>query len=214
VGEFSFVLGEVGVSMGAIDFDLFRSIVTVAVVTLFLSPLLIEVAPRIGSWTEKRLITLGLTKAIDEPSVEHKAKMDGHAIIVGLGPSGKCVMEALNENCVPVAVLDLNPRAIAFARDEGIWAEVGDASHEEVLEHMNIATACAVIVTVPEHNSALQIIRRVKALAAETPIIARARYNVYVRELELAGAHAVVDEEQQVGLSLGREIMQHIQSKC
>jgi CPA2 family monovalent cation:H+ antiporter-2 len=214
VGEFSFVLGEVGVSMGIIDAEIFRFLITSAVITLFLSPLLIDAAPRIGTWTEKKLMGLGIARAIDKPLTEAESNMEGHAIVVGIGPSGKGALEALNQKCIPVIAVDLNPRAISLARCEGIQAEVGDASHAEVLEHVNVSQACAVIVTVPEHNAALQIVRQIKALAPKTPIIARARYNAYAKELELAGAHAVIDEEKQVGRSLGIEIMQHIEPAC
>lgn len=51
-----------------------------------------------------------------------------------------------------------------------------------------------------------QIIECVRSIAPETTIVARARYNRYRMELIYAGAHGVVDEEEEVGLRMAQEV--------
>ena len=63
------------------------------------------------------------------------------------------------------------------------------------------------VVTVPDHRTAAQMIRQIKGLVPHLPVITRARYHVYAEELRAAGAHVIVDEEQEIGHRLGLEVM-------
>jgi len=210
VGEFSFVLAQTGLSMGVIDPDIFRLLVSATVITLFLSPLLVAASPGVAGWMEKKLVGFGLTKAMDTSPSEKTPTLTGHVIVVGMGPSGQGVVDALKPHKIPTIVVDLNSRTVMAARQEGILAEVGDASQEEILEHVQVKSARAIVVTVPDYRSMVQIIRQVRAFAPRTLVIARARYHVHVKDLESAGAHVIVDEEQNMGNTLGRELIKRM----
>jgi CPA2 family monovalent cation:H+ antiporter-2 len=210
VGEFSFVLAQTGLSMGVIETDLFRLLVSATVITLFLSPLLVAASPRAAGWLDERLVGLGLIKATDTSPLEKEPAMTGHVIVVGMGPSGRGVVEALKPFRVPTVIVDLNSRAVMAARQEGFRAEVGDASQEEVLEHVHVKSARAVVVTVPDYRIMVQIIRQVRAYAPRTLVIARARYHVHADDLKDAGAHVIVDEERNMGDTLGRELIRRM----
>ena len=54
------------------------------------------------------------------------------------------------------------------------------------------------------------IIERVRARAPGTTVIARARYHVYRWNLLSAGAHAVVDEEEEVGARIAAKVLEHL----
>ena len=59
-----------------------------------------------------------------------------------------------------------------------------------------------VVVTVPDPTSARHVIELVRSMSPETPILSRARYHRYRSELLRAGAYAVIDEEEEVGLRM------------
>jgi CPA2 family monovalent cation:H+ antiporter-2 len=210
VGEFSFLLAQIALSGGVIGPAFFRLVVSATVVTLFLSPYLVAAAPRVGALAERGLSGLGLVSIQEPAPLEATAGLARHVIVVGFGPAGRGVMEALRRTGIPTAIVELNSRTVASARRQGMHAEVGDASQGEVLEHLQVASARAVVVTVPDYRTALQVIRQVRALAPKALIIARARYHIYARELELAGAHVIVDEEQQIGHLLGQQVIERI----
>jgi len=210
VGEFSFVLAQIALSDGVLDDHIFRLIVSATVATLFLTPYLVTVAPVSGEWVEERLVGLGIVSAPMQAPSATSGKLAGHVIIVGFGPAGQRVTEALRAAEIPTVVVELNPRAVALAKRHGVHAEVGDASQEQILEHVQVASARAVVVTVPDHRTALQVISQVRALAPHGKVIARARYHLYAKDLEQAGAHVIIDEEQQVGSLLGLEVIKHI----
>lgn len=207
VGEFSFVLAQVASSNGGqLKPDGFALVVSVTVVTLMLSPLLISQATYIGQIVERGLRSLRLARG-PMPSSEPASHRgyENHIILVGFGPAGQQVANALREHA-PIVVIELNPRSAAKASNDGLPVLLADATSADVLEHLNIRDACAVVVTLPDHRAAVHVIRQVRAISPGTPIIARARYQQYVPELENAGADSLVNEEVWVGKRLGVKV--------
>lgn len=217
VGEFSFVLAEVArrhtivdgtetTVIGFLPHDLFMLMITSTIVTLFLTPYLVVLAPRISNQvvvTLERYKILRPTFHVDEAFAE---LMRDHILIIGFGPSGRAVGEALVEHSDRVVVVDLNPQLIKAAERLGLRAHLGDARYGEILDHLYLPLASAVVVTVPDPEAARTIIHHVRHLAPSVPIIARSRYHVHRFELEFAGAKVVVDEERTMGAQLAEAL--------
>jgi len=109
-------------------------------------------------------------------------------------------------------VVELNSKTAAVARSYGLRTYVGDATRSEVLEHVSVQTAAAVVVTIPDPAAARQVVERVRLLSPKTPVIARARYHVYRQDLIQAGAAVAVDEEDEVGRRLASVIRETLGS--
>lgn len=204
VGEFSFVLAKVARQGGLIGTDLFKLIVSVTIATLFLTPYLVAAAPHLARAVRK-FSTHGpqTLPRLGESSSEPDAEPAAQIVIVGFGPAGQRIAEALMDQYKSLlAVVELNVKSADVARALGLRTYIGDATRPEVLEHLRVTTAKAVVVTVPNPATACHVIECVRSLSPETPILARARYHRYRSELIRAGAHALVDEEEQVGLSM------------
>ena len=208
VGEFSFVLAEVARHGRLIDDDLFELVVAATIGTLFLTPYLVALAPHLAK-TVGRLSAHG-PRALhpsDQASLQPDAKLSGHIVIVGFGPAGQRIAEALmRRHKSLLAVVELSGKSADVARAYGLRTYIGDATRAEVLEHLRVGAARAVAVTLPDPAAARQVIEQVHSLSPETPIVARARYHVYRWELMLAGAPIVVNEEEQVGLHMASAV--------
>jgi cytosine/adenosine deaminase-related metal-dependent hydrolase len=76
-----------------------------------------------------------------------------------------------------------------------------------VLTHIGLSDARAVIVTVPDPRTARDITAAVRALAPQTRLLVRSRFQRACKELKNAGATTVVDEENTVGCSLAQEAL-------
>ncbi|MGD8451810.1 MAG: cation:proton antiporter [Phycisphaerae bacterium] len=204
VGEFSFVLAEVARQGRVIDGGLFDLLVAATIATLFLTPYLVAAAPRLATAVGRRLAVVGQTLSTEG---ETAGRLRGHVIIVGFGPAGRRITEALLPRYKSLLVIvELNRKSAAVARSYGLPTHIGDATQREVLEHLGVEAALAVAVTLPDPAGARQVIEQVRAIAPEATIIARARYHVYRWELMVAGAPIVVDEEDQVGLHMARAV--------
>jgi CPA2 family monovalent cation:H+ antiporter-2 len=214
VGEFSFVLAEVARRGQLIDSSLFDLIVAATVGTLFLTPYLVAAAPHLA--TRVGRLWVHAPRALhtaDGPSLPPERELSGHIVIVGFGPAGQRIAEALMRRHKPLlVVVELGTKCADVARTYGLRTYIADATRTEVLEHLRVDAARAVAVTLPDPAAARQVIQQVRSLSPETPIIARARYHVYRWELMVAGALVVVDEEDQVGLRMASAVRKILRS--
>lgn len=210
VGEFSFVLATVAKDGGLIGADLFALMVSVTILSMFLAPYMVAYARPLADWV-LRGFAFGRRrpKAAGAGSAE---RPEGRCYVVGFGPSGRRVAEALLAQGIAPEVIELNPRSVAAAREMGLRVHLGDASGAEVVAHAGIRGACIVAVTVPDPRSARAIIQNVRALDPDAAVVARCRYHIAEEELRRAGADIVVDEEDMVGRELARQVVGFLQA--
>ena len=192
VGEFAFVLGKIGRDSVVGD-ELHALVVSVAIVSLFLSALLVPLAPwfgnQVAAWWGRK------------PAADFTADPAQlpQAVIIGFGPSGQLAASSLVDRGVRVGVIDLNAEGVRRARELGFMAEIGDATQAEVLKHAHVGHATAVVITVPHFQSALAILGMVRQEAPEARVYVRARYQMHADQFANAGADYVVGDELQVG---------------
>jgi CPA2 family monovalent cation:H+ antiporter-2 len=196
IGEFSFVLA--GIARGRIlHEDAFLLVVSTTVITMVLTPYLVSNA----RWFAVRLSRRVRTVAQDPGEAEEPVLV---GIVIGFGPAGRAVSERIAEIGCRVVVVDENPAAARDARSLGYGVVTGDARYGEVLEHAGLQRASLVVVTVPETTTVLQIVRYVRLHASTAQVLVRARFHRYLPDIQAAGAHAVVDEEHEVGRLIAR----------
>ncbi len=206
VGEFSLVVAVVARDGQLITSGLFELIVAALTVTLFVTPYLIRLAPSLATVAGR------LSKhSVDyrgPPADEHAIQpLSGHLVIVGFGPAGQRVAESLmGEPDLPILVIDLFPSNIEHAEAYGLETHIGDATREEILDRAHVRTAAAVAVTVPDPGHARQIVQLVRSLSTDAVVVVRSRYHIHRWQLDVVGAHAVVDEENEVGVRIAAEV--------
>ncbi len=203
VGEFSFVLAQIARGLDLFGDHTFRLFISATLATLLLTPFLVAAAPRVAEWIDERILRSSSRAARAAPADGPHA----HVLVVGFGPAGREVMEALRKNQIVGTVIELNPQTVAEARRQGLRAIVGDASMPAVLEHAALHSAAAAVVTIPNHRAAVQVVQLIRRLAPSLPIVARARQHAFGPELVAAGADVTVDEEHETGRLLGNAVM-------
>ena len=207
IGEFAFVLGNIGRTNEVVSERVYSLVVSSAIVSFFLSAWLVPMATHIAN----RLANLLHTKHVgaEGSSVEHQPDV----VVIGFGPAGQIAVRPLVDQGMRVTVVDLNQVSVKRSHEQGFNGQVGDATQFEVLEHVHLAECKAVVITVPHHNSAMAIIERVREDAPHAHIIARSRYAMHSHELEEAGAHVVAGDEEEVGERLAGLVEQWLNRK-
>lgn len=196
IGEFSFVLASEARRVGLFGADAFQTIAGATLVTLLLSPLLVSSSRRLA-----RMVVRSGSTSTPEPRHEGGP----HILLIGFGPAGHEAVEQLRDSEIPITVLETNPRSVGQALAAGLQAFVGDATRPEVLEHAGLDSALAVVITIPDHVAASQVIAELRAHRPNMPIVARARHHRYAQRLRISPEDVVVDEEEAVGRLLGFE---------
>ncbi len=207
IGEFGFVLAQLAKDQGVLDDELFKLLAASTVVTLFLTPLVAVHAGRLAAWVDQRLpFTPKPQRGGADSGV---SELTNHLVVVGFGPAGREAANAARAAGTPVLVVEMNPQAIDAANQMGLHTQMGDAARLEVLEHLRLPSAAALVVTLPDHRAALQVIHRARSLAPGLPMVVRARYALHAGELDSAGV-TVVNEEVGVGQMIRRELRRYL----
>jgi CPA2 family monovalent cation:H+ antiporter-2 len=169
IGEFSFILTALGVSLGLLDRETQALVIAGALVSITLNPPL-------GAWL--RRFTRG--SALEEPApatplaeafaFEH---LGGHVVLVGYGRVGSTVTEALDRAGVPHVVVEEQPKVVAGLRLRGEQAVSGDATRPDVLERAGVAGARLIVVTAPEPIRARRIVEVAQQLNPRIAVAVR-----------------------------------------
>jgi CPA2 family monovalent cation:H+ antiporter-2 len=204
VGEFSFVLATLGVSTGSIGQDIHSLILTTAIVTMVLTPLVSSQTARLYS-LKKRLFKPEPLETVNIPD----AGLTQHAVIVGGGRVGSRIADALNRFGLPLVVIEADHRRFEVVRGEGIPTVYGDASRDTVLNAAHIAGARLLVVTTPDMVAARAIISLARRLNPKLNIMARTSDQAFLpifRELQV---ESVVLPEFEAGLEMTRQSLLH-----
>lgn len=205
IGEFSFVLAVSAHGLNLISDDMFDWVVSVTILSIFLSPYLVAHATKISYWIMTKLASVSAGQLAEYKEADRTAVK--RIFIIGFGPAGQKVADALMENDMAPAVIEMRPRTARIARKKGLTVHMGDAAVEDTLSHAGVSSACLVVVTIPDHRASRFIVETIRRIAPDATVIVRGRYHVHNREIEKAGAHLIIDEENLVGEELAKSVV-------
>ena len=204
VGEFSFVLATVGVSTNSIGHDLYSLILTTAILTMILTPLVSSQTARLYS-LKKRFFRHEPLETLNIP----ETGLRQHAVIVGAGRVGSRIADVLKSFGLPLVVVELDHRRVENAQTDGIPVVYGDATHEIVLEAAEISTARLLVVTTPDVVTARTIITNAKRQNGELRVVARTSDPSFLPIFEEMGVNSVVLPEFEASLEMTRKSLLH-----
>lgn len=186
IGEFSFILAGLGVSLGLLSAQARDVLLAAAIVSILVNPLLFVALDR---WVAKH----------DADVPDEHPEVRGHTVLVGFGRVGRRVFAELSAAGSPILVIETDEDAVRELRDGG-KAEVviGNAAAAPVLAEANLASARALIVAVPDPFEGGQVVRAARALRADLPIVARAHSAECMGHLSGLGASEVVYGEEEL----------------
>jgi CPA2 family monovalent cation:H+ antiporter-2 len=174
VGEFSFIMAQVGWEENIFN-EYYRSlIVALAVITMLISPVILSLGARFYTWLSQRSKLLAIVSHRTDPSFPpEQMEISRHAIICGYGSVGKQIAAVLDKYKFTYLVIELDPTTISNLRERGIPSIYGDASNPEILKHANLDKARVLICTIPEYVSTEMIVRNAKKINPRLDIVAR-----------------------------------------
>jgi CPA2 family monovalent cation:H+ antiporter-2 len=207
IGEFSFVIGTIAFGRGLLTESGFQMLISATLLSLLATPGLIAIAENAGIFIERILQKMGLQVAPFSKGDDDVMVVSGHVVIAGFGPSGEEAARTARLAGHEIMVVDLNPVLIQKARNEGFHAEIGNSTQIEILEHLNLQSARALVVSLPDPSSVIATVEQARAMAGDLVIVARARYKRVVSAIEQAGADHVLSEEGVIGTVMGSTVV-------
>jgi len=204
IGEFSFALASVGRITNSISADLYSLVITVAVVTMAMTPFFADLAQPV--YALKRHLWGGAPKESPVPDVG-VGELGNHVVIVGGGRTGMHVASILAQLGIQFVVIDNVYQFIEKTKAQGALTVYGDATQEPVLEAVRIHKARLLLITVRAIETTRMIASKARRHNPNLPIIARAHGVEQVQELSEIGVYTVVEPDLEAGLEFGRQTL-------
>jgi CPA2 family monovalent cation:H+ antiporter-2 len=206
IGEFSFIVGQAGVALGVLTQDQYSLILAGALLSIMINPLMFKLIP----YTEKALRRIPfIWKAIDRHPLPQSTvappTLKGHVVIIGSGRVGQHIVDALVRLDVPRLVVENDPARLAQLGEQGVSTLFGDAASIEILDHVGLNGARALVVTLPDEAAAETVVTFAHINVPNLPIIARASTQAGMQRLLELGASGVIYPELEGGL----EVLRH-----
>ncbi|HEY0266478.1 MAG TPA: cation:proton antiporter, partial [Rhizomicrobium sp.] len=171
IGEFSFILADLGIGLGVLSEKSRDLILGASILSIFLNPALFALAARRESSPK-------VPPAPDMPRPKPETThLTGHAVVVGYGRVGRMIVDGIKDR-LPLLVLEEGA-----VGDPGIEHIRGNAAKDDVLAAANLQGAKFLFVAIPEAFEAGQIVQQARKANPGLPIIARAHYDAEIDHL-------------------------------
>lgn len=202
IGEFSFILAGLAISLELLDVDGRSLILAAAIVSISLNPLLFAAAPSVRNWLHKRA---GLINAIEEPSdtpVEAEVTMHDHAIIVGYGRVGGTIGRALAQRNEKFMVIEHDRVLVDRLREQGIVTVYGDAARPGILDKASPKFARLLVVATPDPFQARQVVELAREAKPDLDIVVRTHTSAEQAYFEKLKVGRAVMGERELALGM------------
>ncbi len=206
IGEFSFILVSLGVSLALLP-DRGRDLVLAgAIVSIMLNPLFFALLDRmLAAKDEAATPTKPAEPAAPRVPLEVSG-LSNHVVLVGHGRVGSVVSKALRQAQIPILVIEDSPGSVEKLRQEGIEVITGNAAAPDMLQAANVGAARGLLVAIPDAFEGGQIVAKARAISGTLPIIARAHSEEEIAHLKHHGANSVIMGEQEIARAMIAQI--------
>ncbi len=210
-GEFGFVLIQLAHSSGLADRHTTSALLAAGIISMFLTPLIIRIAPHIraGERLLAPLTRLLGVRGIDQESLS--SRVAGHVVVIGYGIAGRLVTRSLAACGIPQVALELNADTVRDARaaDEPVY--YADATSPEALDHARVKAARSVVILINDPEAAVRVVDTVHRAAPAVPVFIRTRYFADRAKLMELGATDVIAEEVEASVEVIARLLRRLE---
>lgn len=169
IGEFSFILAGLGMSLGLLPKEGQSLILAGALISIAINPLVFKAIEPLQAWVRGRSALARLLERPSDPLAElpmstEEKYLAGQIVLVGYGQVGRRIGETLAGHGIPFVVAEKNREVVERLRAQGIAAVSGDAAEPAVLIQAHIARASMLVVATPDTFDVRQMIRTARLL--------------------------------------------------
>jgi len=215
IGEFSFILASLGVSLGLLPKEGQSLILAGALISIALNPLVFKAIEPAQVWIRSRSKLARILERPDDPLAELPRTVDanrltGQIVLVGYGRVGRRIGDALIEHGVPFVVAEQNRELVEQLRERGLWAVSGDASDPAVLIQAHIARARMLVIAIPDAFDVRRMIEIARALNPGIETVVRTHSDEEATLLRSENAGTVFVGEHELAIGMTRHVLERI----
>jgi monovalent cation:H+ antiporter-2, CPA2 family len=212
IGEFSFILAALGVSLGLLPVEAQGYIVAGALLSIALNPLVFRGIEPLEAWLRRRP---RLAEALERPAGPlaqlppgaNEDRLRDHVVLIGYGRVGAPVSRELAMHGIPYVVVEQSRERAEALRGRDLPVIYGDATRPEVLADAHLERARLVVVAAPDAYQTRAILSLARRINPDVAVIVRTHSQDERAFLESHGAELALVGEHELAVSLTRHAL-------
>jgi monovalent cation:H+ antiporter-2, CPA2 family len=204
IGEFSFILAGLGVTLGLLPAEGRDLVLAGALLSITLNPLMFAAVGPLAAWlsSKPRLQAHLNGSSSPELAVHSGQQLREHAVLIGHGRVGRMIGPVLQQEAIPHIVIERDRHAFDALRAAGVPTIYGDASLHGVLAAAHIERARLLVITTPDGFQARRILEIARAANPLINVAVRTHSTAEFEYFQRAQVGHVVMAEREIGLAL------------
>ncbi|NML61085.1 Kef family K(+) transporter [Massilia sp. RP-1-19] len=217
IGEFSFILAALGLSLGLLPVEGQSLILAGAIISIALNPLLFKAIAPMQSWLRsKSHLARKLERSTDPlaelPMTVEQHKLSGQVVLVGYGRVGRKIAEQLDAHGVHYVVAEQNRELVDQLRKRNIPAVAGNAGEPAVLIQAHIARAGTLVIATPDTFHVRAMCETARALNPDISIVIRTHNEEEAQLLREETLGKVFLGENELAASMARHVLEGLRT--
>jgi len=216
VGEFAFVLSLIAFKDNMISSYLYSLIISVALLTIAITPFLIEKYTylyKLSKIVSNNLppffhLKIFVTKEHQPNFNNNDLPFENHVVIIGFGRVGRNIGKLLFINKIPFVVVEMNEKVVSELKKDNIPVVYGDPIEYGVLDYAQVDKAKIIVIAIPDKISQEQIIENSLSLNKNIFIICRSHIEEDKKILQEKGAKFIIQPEFEASLTIGHKLLE------
>jgi len=219
IGEFSFILAGLGVSLGLLSQEGQSLILAGALISISLNSAVFAAIEPAQRWIRARSTLARALERSDDPLSELPATVNQdlltrHVVLIGYGRVGRRIADALAVNGVPLVIAEQNRELVEELRERHVPAVSGDASDPGVLIQAHIARASVLVVAIPDAAGVRKMVETAKTLNPKVEILLRTHNDEEAALLRRENLGLVFMGEHELARAMAQEVLSKLEVKA
>jgi CPA2 family monovalent cation:H+ antiporter-2 len=212
IGEFSFILAGLGVSLGLLPMAGQSLVLAGALISIaFNSVVFAAIAPA-RKWALAHSALARRLEMRDDPTAALPVSVEDHflsgqVVLVGYGRVGRRIAAALDEQKIPYVVAEQHREVVEKLRERGVPAVSGDASDPLVLVQAHIAQAGLLVVATPDTLDVRKIVEIARTLNPAIEVVLRTHSEQEAEMLRQENLGTVFMGEDELAKGMSRHVL-------
>ncbi|MBY0557490.1 MAG: Kef family K(+) transporter [Burkholderiaceae bacterium] len=212
IGEFSFILAALGVSLGLMPVEGQSLILAGAILSIAINPLLFHsIAPLERLLGRNSKLAASFERAADPlamlPMSVPQEHLSGHVVLVGYGRVGRRIADALRAQGIALVVAEQNRELVDTLRQRGIHAVAGNGGETTVLIQAHVAHAAMLVIATPDTFEARAMIATSRTLNPHIKTVVRTHSDSEAELLRSERVGQVFMGEQELAKGMSAHVL-------
>ena len=213
IGEFSFILAGLGMSLGLLEREGQSLVLAGALISIALNPLVFAVVKPLREWVIAHSALARQLEQRPDPFAELPMETEGkylkgQVVLVGYGRVGRRIAKALSENGIPFVVAEQNREQVEDLRKEGVAAVCGDAASDPgTLIQAHIVDAAMLVIATPDTVDVRKMKEIARTLNPGIEIIVRTHSESEMDLLQSDGIGRVFFGEEELAKGMSQHVL-------